>query len=377
MRVLQIVHGIEAGGVKTLSEIIHDGLAGRGIAVETAFLFPAAGLRAKIIGTLRVAGLILTGRHDAVIAYQPSASILTGIVGWLARCPLRIVHQTALPGEIKATMRWLDRVAGTLGFYTANVINSHATWAAFTGHPARYRRRMLMIEHGVTPPRATQTRAATLAHFSIPDDRRILLNTGRLTEQKNQDVLIRALAHVPTARLVIAGGGPEHDDYTALAASLGVADRLHLLGDVTRQDVADLLAVSDLFVFPSTWETFGLSVLEAVMAGLPIIAADLPVLREVLSADGGAAAVFVPPFDRDGWIRAIETGVPANGAAHRAIANAVARRYSVERMVDAYEALLSARHGTVVAPVNQDSIERLRARPDSGRVREVATSPAE
>src|SRR6185295_20147568 len=93
------------------------------------------------------------------------------------------------------------------------------------------------------------------------------------------------------------GDGPERPDYTALAAELGVSDRLHLLGDVTRADIADLLAAADLFVFPSAWETFGLAAVEAAFAGVPIVAADLPVLREVLSAEGGTAATFVAPFD--------------------------------------------------------------------------------
>lgn len=341
MRVLQIVHSDDAGGVKTLAEIIGDGLTARGVAVETAVLFPAPGLRAKLIGTLRVAGRILAGRYDAVIAYQPSASILAGIVGWLARCPLRIVHQTALPTEVKALVRWLDRVVGTLGLYTVNVVNSHATAAAYARYPARYRRNLLMIEHGVAAPKPTRGRAATLSAFGIPAGR-ILLNVGRLTKQKNQDVLIRALARVPSARLVIAGDGPERPDYTALAAQLGVTDRLHLLGDVTRADIADLLAAADLFVFPSTWETFGLAAVEAAMADVPIVAADLPVLREVLSAQGGAAATFVPPFDTEGWINAISANT-THDAARPAIVHAVAQRYSVARMVDAYAALLE--HG--------------------------------
>jgi glycosyltransferase involved in cell wall biosynthesis len=339
MRALQIVHSDDAGGVKTLAEIIGGGLTARGVAVETAVLFPAPGLRPKLIGTLRVAGRILAGRYDAVIAYQPSASILTGIVGWLARCPLRIVHQTALPNEIKALMRWFDRVAGTLGLYTVNVVNSHATAAAYARYPARYRRTMLMIEHGVATPKPARGRAATLAAFGVPAGR-ILLNVGRLTEQKNQDVLIRALARVPSARLVIAGDGRERPDYAALAAQLGVTDRLHLLGDVTRADIADLLAAADLFVFPSTWETFGLAAVEAAMAGVAIVAADLPVLREVLSAQGGAAATFVAPFDTEGWVNAINSSAQVDHAKRAAIVHAVAQRYSVARMVDAYAALL-------------------------------------
>jgi len=336
MRVLQIVHQDQAGGVKTLAEIIGDGLAVHGIAAETAFMFPGPGLRAKLTGTARVAWRVLTGRYDAVVAYQPAASILTGIVGWLARCPLRIVHQTALPTEVKASMRWLDRIVGTLGLYTVNVVNSQATAVAYARYPARYRRGMVMIEHGVAAQKPTRGRAATLSAFGIPAGR-ILLNVGRLTEQKNQDVLIRALARVPAVRLVIAGDGPERPDYETLAAGLGVAERVHLLGDVTRSGIADLLAAADLFVFPSTWETFGLAAVEAAMAGAPIVAADLPVLREVLSARGGTAARFVAPFDTDGWVNAIRSSAQAPSAA---IVNAIAQRYSVVRMVDAYAALL-------------------------------------
>jgi len=337
MRVLQIVHGPEAGGVKTLSELIGGGLAARGFAVETATMFPAtdAGLARKAAGTLRVAWRMLTGRYHAVIAYQASASILTGTVGRLTRAR-RIVHQTALPGAVKALLRWLDRIVGTLGLYDANVVNSQATAAAFAAYPARYRRAIVMIEHGVAPRPATRTRAETLARFAIPDDRRILFNIGRLSAQKNHDVLIQSLAQAPDARLVVAGEGPRRNEHEALAARLGVAERLHLLGDVTPGDIADLLGASDLFVFPSFWETFGLAAVEAAMAGLPIIAADLAVLREVLA---GTDTIFLAPSGQAGWTRAILTRAPRT-AARRDAALAIARRYSVERMVDAYVALL-------------------------------------
>ena len=62
-----------------------------------------------------------------------------------------------------------------------------------------------------------------------------------------------------------------------------------MLGALPADDIADLYAAADLFVFPSTWETFGLAAVEAGMAGLPMVVADLPVLREVLRADGSGA----------------------------------------------------------------------------------------
>lgn len=377
MRVLQIVHGSEAGGVKTLSETIRDGLAARGVAVETAVMFPASGgIFAKLAGVWRIARRILVGRDDAIIAYQSTASILTGLIGSIARCPHRVIHQTALPGEVKAPMRWADRILGTLGFYSANVINSRATAAAFAGYPARYRDGMTLIEHGVEAPQPRHSRAMTLKRFGIPDDRRILLNTGRLTAQKNQHVVICALAQVPSVRLVIAGDGPLRGDCAALARELGVTDRLHLLGDVSRDDIADLLAAADLFVFPSIWESFGLSAVEAVMAGVPIVASDLPVLREVLSADGGAAASFVTPSDAAAWAAAIASPAPADPVACRAIA----LRYAVGRMIEAYAALLDAQipdrlqwHGGCVTDTNAAARPRPVPIQDSPSGRRVVT----
>jgi glycosyltransferase involved in cell wall biosynthesis len=347
MRILQIVHGSEPGGVKTLSEIIAGGLGTHGVIVETAHLFPKyeAGALAKLAGTLRVARKIFSEPYDAVIAYQASASILTGVAGALARRPRRIVHQTALPSEVKATLRILDRVVGALGLYTANIANATATLAAFADYPARYRRSMVLIEHGVPAPSPRRPRGATLRHFGIPDDGTILLNVGRLTAQKNQGVLIRALACLPATRLVVAGDGPLRADHERLANTLGVAGRLHLLGDAHRDEIADLLAASDLFVFPSTWETFGLAAIEAAMTGLPIIAADLPVLREVLSAGDGVATTFVPPFDVDGWVNAINAGIGAlrsdtDPTRRHGASQAIAQRYGVPRMIDAYVTLL-------------------------------------
>ena len=98
-----------------------------------------------------------------------------------------------------------------------------------------------------------------------------------------------------------------------------------------------MLAAADLFVFPSTWETFGLAAVEAVMAGLPIVASDLPVLREVLSAERGAAAEFVALDDAIAWARAITAARSDTAPASVA---AIAQRYSVARMIDAYAGLL-------------------------------------
>jgi glycosyltransferase involved in cell wall biosynthesis len=122
-----------------------------------------------------------------------------------------------------------------------------------------------------------------------------------------------------------------------------VADRLHLLGEIEPEDIPDLYAAADVFVFPSTWETFGLAAFEAATVGLPLVVADLPVLREVLSTAAAQPTVFVDPHDLLGWTSAI-SGALAAPPAPRVLAefaHAMARKYSRDRMIEGYLALLT------------------------------------
>jgi glycosyltransferase involved in cell wall biosynthesis len=346
MRILQIIHDPERGGVQKLAATIEQGLSPHRFNVETAYLYPRTGLPAfvKLAYALRMARTIWRGGCDTLIAYQSTASILVGVVGTIAGCRLRVVHQTCTPAEMPLVSRLTDRLIGALGLYSANIINSAATWAAFSRYPARYRRSMILIEHGLDAPVPARSGADTRARFGLPLSSPVLLNVGRLAAQKNQDVLIRALACLPQAHLAIAGTGPQHEDFHELAMTLGVDDRLHMLGSLPADDIADLYAAADLFVFPSTWETFGLAAVEAAMTGLPMVVADLAVLREVLRADGTEPVAFVAPSDVEGWIAAIGRALASAPAPGRvcAFARGIVRKYSRQRMIESYLSLFEA-----------------------------------
>jgi glycosyltransferase involved in cell wall biosynthesis len=349
MRILQIIHDHERGGIQTLAAMVEAGMAPHRFVFTTAHLFPRPGLPtlAKLGCALRMAYRILQKDYDALIAYQTSPSILVGIVGWLRRCRVRVVHQTCMPSETAAPVRWLDRLAGTLGLYTANVVNSAATCAAFDAYPPSYRRSLILIEHGLDAPAPAGTRAQARARFGLPQSRRLLLNVGRLVEQKNQEVLISALAELADVHLVLVGAGLNETSYRTLARRLGVAERVHMLGALPEQDVADLYLAADLFAFPSRWETFGLAAVEAAMLGVPIVAADLPVLREVLHADGAAPAAFVAADDVSAWVAAIRAvlAAPPRPQAVIAFAQAMRRKYSRARMIAGYLALFGQQSG--------------------------------
>jgi glycosyltransferase involved in cell wall biosynthesis len=173
----------------------------------------------------------------------------------------------------------------------------------------------------------------------VPEGTRVLLAVSRLTEQKGLDVAVRALPSLPEdIVLVVLGEGLERTALERLARDLGVEQRVFLPGRVP--DVAAWLRRAAVLVHPARWEGFGLGVLEAMLAGLPVVASNVSSLPELVV--DGETGVLVRPDDpaelSAGIARAL--AAPEMGDAGRARA---ATEFSVERMARAtarlYESL--------------------------------------
>jgi glycosyltransferase involved in cell wall biosynthesis len=142
-----------------------------------------------------------------------------------------------------------------------------------------------------------------------PDGAPIVLNVARLAPYKNQLGLVSAMGRVldvmPEARLLLVGR-TEDESYAAkvrrAVRDLGIGDRCLLPGVVPAEDLRRLYAACDLFVLPSLWESQGLSVLEAMAAGKPVIAFDIGPVRENVPEGAG---VLVPPGDQAAMATAI------------------------------------------------------------------------
>ena len=132
---------------------------------------------------------------------------------------------------------------------------------------------------------------------TLPPRARVLLAVSRLEEQKGLDVAIDALARVrerhPDAVLVVLGLGSQERALEDLAAAHGISDAVHLAGSVG--DVTDWLRRAELLVHPARWEGFGLALLEAMLAGLPIVASEVSSIPEIVV--DGSTGVLVPPDD--------------------------------------------------------------------------------
>jgi glycosyltransferase involved in cell wall biosynthesis len=123
--------------------------------------------------------------------------------------------------------------------------------------------------------------------------RPLLLGVCRLEAQKGLDTAVRALASVPDAMLLVLGEGPGRAELESLASSLGVRDRVLLPGRVG--DVAALYSQADLVVHPARWEGFGLAMLEAMLAGKPVVAARAGSAPELVQT--GRTGLLVPVDD--------------------------------------------------------------------------------
>jgi glycosyltransferase-like protein len=172
-----------------------------------------------------------------------------------------------------------------------------------------------------------------------------VLAVGGIEPRKGTLDLVAAMAHLPGTRLVVAGGEtlfdyrPYRASVDAMVASLGVP--LDLLGPVPQADLPGLVAAAGAFAFPSTKEGFGLAAMEALAAGVPVVARDLPVLREVF----GPAARFAP--DGPGFPAALAAELevalagpdPARAEAGRALAASYAWDTAAQAHLALYDAL--------------------------------------
>jgi glycosyltransferase involved in cell wall biosynthesis len=173
-----------------------------------------------------------------------------------------------------------------------------------------------------TPPVSRQA-------LGVPDGAPLLLALGRFHANKAFDTLLRALAQVPNAHLILAGDGDLKPDLFALAAQCGVAPRVHFLG--WRDDTAALYAAADIFVCPSRHEPLGNVILEAMAAGKPIVSTNNHGAMQLLQ--DGQNGVMVPVDDAFALARAVNDLIVNTGRA-AALGNAARQAYDASYSED-------------------------------------------
>ena len=141
---------------------------------------------------------------------------------------------------------------------------------------------------------------ALRSEWGWPEDK-VIISVGRLAEEKNWTTLLQAFAiaqkEQPDLRLVLVGDGPQAQALRQLAGELGIADRILFTGRVPFEEIPAYLKAADLFAFASVTETQGLATLEAMAAGLPVVAVAGPGTLDIV--EDGAEGFLVQNDPQD------------------------------------------------------------------------------
>ena len=172
----------------------------------------------------------------------------------------------------------------------------------------------IMVHHtGLDQSRfVPRDRAAEKAKLGIAGP--LILSVGALIPRKGQDLLIAALPALPDAMLMLAGQGTSESDYRALAARLGVADRVSFLGSVPHDDLPALFAAADVMALVSSSEGLANAWVEALACGTPIVASDVGGIRELVKSPDAGRIVARNPEAIAAAINDILAGPPSREA---------------------------------------------------------------
>ena len=209
--------------------------------------------------------------------FTPATSLLSrmGVAGFARKVDAKVLVSWMSRAASAAPRGPWARIGRLGGYYDLKYFKGHDVLVGNTpdivrhiidgGWPAE---RALYIPNFA---RADDSAAIDRASFDTPEGAPLFLGMGRLHSDKAYDITLHALALMPDAWLWIAGSGPLDGELKALAASLGVADRVRFLG--WRQDAGALYRAADVCLFPSRIEPLGNVVIQAWAYGLPIVAA--------------------------------------------------------------------------------------------------------
>lgn len=243
--------------------------------------------------------VIREGEYDVVHAHPFNLS------GWLLRharalgVPVRIAHyHTTGDGCANSLARHLRRTASRLvARRNANVVLACSA-AALQRAPVPFTARLRRVLHyGLAGPAVSPADSPPdlRAQLNLPPETKLVGHVGRFVPAKNYlgllEIFARLRQRAPDCDLILVGSGPLEETVRRQARELGIAEHVHFLGQ--RLDVPALMRAFDLFLLPSVREGLGLVLVEARMAGTPVVAAKLPGPSEAL--DGAGACSLVDP----------------------------------------------------------------------------------
>jgi len=347
MHVLQIIDSLNCGGAEVMLTAMAPRFRARGVTCDVSVLLRRP---SPLEGELLEHGvqLIYTGVHKLYSPKQilPLEKLIRGY---------DIVHVHLFPAQL-----WAVLAAARLGDRIPLVTTEHGTWNARRrwwlravdkwmysqyNHVACISKaaadeltrwcptiagKISIIPNGIALE-AFET-AEPSALTSVPSGDVRLVFVGRFDVPKDHATLLRALTAVPNAHLLLVGDGPQRHALQKLARVLRIEARVTFLG--WRSDVAAVLKASDIYVHSTRAEGFGIAACEAMAAGLPVVASDVPGLAEIVEGSG----ILFPPGNDKVLAHQLNELIASQERRRKMSQASVrrARQFSIEHTVDGY-----------------------------------------
>jgi glycosyltransferase involved in cell wall biosynthesis len=283
----------------------------------------------------RLTRLLQDFRPEVLQTFLFHANVAGSVAAGLARVPVMVTGARVVEPNARWRMH-LETRTHRLQSHRACVSESVATAFRQIGFPAE---KLSVISNGVEFERFADATPADLTRFGVPASARAILSVGRLHPQKGVDLLVEAVAavfsEIPDVHLLIAGEGPQREQLRKRIGELSTGERIHLLG--RQEDIAGLMRSSAAFVLASRWEGMPNVMLEAMAAGLPIVATRVEGVPELIEHEisgliirPGAVAAL-----KDAMLRLLSDGDLA-AALGRAAQNRVQTSFSWGRAAQQY-----------------------------------------
>jgi len=301
---------------------------------------------------LRLRKLMKSNQIDILHAHDFYAGLIGAAAGRLAGVRV-IASQRHLKLSDRRMHRWGQRIIQLLAHRI--LVNSEAIRDYIISNDGVSRRKIVVIKNGIsTSPEFASTSPSSVTHarreahdalcvgLGLDRRSRLIGTIARLQRVKGHQFLIEAASRVlkgePAAHFILVGEGPLRGEIEQQIARLGIEDNVHLLGD--RSDVSRLTASFALMVLASLHEGLPNAVMEAMAAGVPVVATAAGGTKELIT--DGETGYLVAPGDADALAEQISFAL-ANEATSRRLAarglEFVNDKFSIERMVKSVESL--------------------------------------
>jgi glycosyltransferase involved in cell wall biosynthesis len=359
MRVLHVISTLEPGGAGSQlrllvrrmpydSEIV---TLGAGAPLETPVHRIPSGRDHDPAAVRNLRRLMRDGRYDLVHTHMHRACVQGRIAARLAGVPHIVATAHHLGDSPSALYRASERLGQVTIAPSPAVAERLRSWGV-PGH------RIATIPKAIDPAEFRFDpilRATGRARLGIDPGQPVIGSVGRLAPDKRIDLLIRAIAEVPDALLLLAGDGPARADLERLAQIEGVAGRVRFVGPVGHP--RETLCAIDVFASPGQ-STFGLATLEAVAAGLPAVYGSCVPLEARAAARAPIPGTHRLSQDRESLPRALRAEMLclAERRGARLPARSAGARYDAEHLADAVHRLYErvstrpARRGLIGPP---------------------------